>query len=74
MYVGPGFRDSMLSTYAIFADGIPDEYKNHPTYKHLFVAPENLNDARELIRKKGSVLNIMFRAAVAEHEKQKGGK
>lgn len=74
VYVGPGFRDSRLSTYSIFADGIPEEYKNHPTYKHLFVAPEKLNEARELVRKKGSVLNIMFQAAVREHEEKKGGK
>lgn len=74
VYVGPGFRDSRLSTYAIFADGIPDEYKDNPTYKHLFVTPDKLNEARQLTKKKGSALNTMFQAAVKEHEEKKGGK
>lgn len=74
IYVGPGFRDSLLNTYAIFADGIPAEYKDDPTYKHLFVTTAKLNEARELVKKKGSSLNIMFQKAIAEHEAKKGGK
>lgn len=74
VYVGPGFRDSRLSTYAIFADGVPDEYSGHPILQHLFVEPERLDEARQQVREKGSMLNTMFSEAVKEHKKTKGGK
>lgn len=74
VYVGPGFRDSRLNTYSIFSDGIPDEYKNHPTYKHLFVRAEELDEARKLVQVKGSMLHTMFQRAIEEHDEKKGGK
>lgn len=74
VYVGPGFRDSRLNTFAIFADGIPAEYKDDPTYKHLFVTADKLNEARSLVKKQGSALYIMFHKALADHEAKKGGK
>jgi len=74
VYVGPGFRDSRLSTYAIFSDGIPQEYRDNPVLQHLFVEPEQLDEARQQVREKGSMLNTMFCEAVKEHKKTKGGK
>lgn len=74
IYVGPGFRDSRLNTYMIFADGIPAEYREDPVYRHLFVTPGKVNEARELVKKKGSLLNTMFQKAISEHENKKGGK
>lgn len=73
VYVGPGFRDSRLNTFAIFAEGTPAEYQNDPVYRHLFVEPAKLNEARELVKKKGSLLHTMYLEAVKEHN-TKGGK
>lgn len=72
IYVGPGFRDSVLSTFAIFADGVPDEFKG-TTYEKLFVKPEQLNEARAEIGKTGTALHTFYMMAVDEHDK-KGGK
>jgi hypothetical protein len=71
IYVGPGFRDSRLATFAIFADGVPDEFKN-TIYAKLFVKPAELNDARAQVGKTGTALNTFYMLAVQEHEK--GGK
>lgn len=71
IYCGPGFRNSRLSTFAIFADGVPDEYQG-TIYEKLFVKPEELNDARIQIGKTGTALNTFYMMAVEEHEK--GGK
>ncbi|WP_432647873.1 hypothetical protein [Mitsuokella sp.] len=67
IYVGPGFKDSQLSTYGIFADGVPQKYKG-TIYEKLFVPPAKLNEARELIKKKGSYLRVFFEQAKAEHD------
>lgn len=72
IYVGPGFRDTDLATFKIFADGIPAEYAGHPVYKHLFVPPSDLNAARQEIKQKGSLRNVLYHRAIAEHNK-KGG-
>ena len=40
IYVGPSIRGTRLHTFAVFSDGIPAEYREHPTLKHLFVAPD----------------------------------
>lgn len=73
VYVGPGFRDSLLSTYGIFADGIPEEFKG-TVYEKLFVPASKLDEARNLLKRKGSYLSVFFEVAVKEHDKQKGAK
>lgn len=70
VYVGPGFKDSQLSTYGIFADGVPQEYKG-TIYEKLFVPAAKLNEARETIKKKGSYLRIFYEQAKAEHDAKK---
>lgn len=69
VYVGPGFRDSILSTFAIFAEGIPAEFKDDPVYKHLFVSPDKLNEARAEVGRKGTALNTFYKKALEQHEK-----
>lgn len=72
IYVGPGFRDTDLATFKIYADGIPAEYDGHPVYRLLFVTPAELNAARQEIKQKGTVRNVLYHRAIAEHNK-KGG-
>ena len=73
IYVGPGFRDTDLTTFKIFADGIPENYVGNPTYELLFVSPEELDEVRREIAQNGTARNVLYKRAVAEHEK-KGGK
>lgn len=74
IYVGPPVRGTILhSTFIIFSDGIPEEYRQHPSFKHLFVPPERLDQARREIGKTGSLRNTYYKRAV-EEIKQKGGK
>lgn len=74
IYVGPPIKGTILhSTFIIFADGIPKEYKQHPTFKHLFVPPARLDQARREIGKTGSLRNTYYKRAV-EETKGKGGK
>lgn len=73
VYVGPGFRDSELSTYKIFEE-MPAAYAEHPIYKHLFVPTDKLDAARKEIAQTGSLRHIFYQKAVAEHEEKKGGK
>ncbi|MBR1697143.1 MAG: hypothetical protein IJ712_02830 [Anaerovibrio sp.] len=63
IYVGPGARDSILSTFAIFAYGIPEEYVDDPIFKHLFVPPAKLDSARKAVGQKGSALNTFYHKA-----------
>lgn len=72
IYVGPGFRDTDLATFKIYTDGIPAEYDGHPVYRLLFVTPAELNAARQEIKQKGTVRNVLYHRAIAEHNK-KGG-
>lgn len=69
IYIGPGSRNSILSTFAIFAEGIPAEFVNDDVFKHLFVTPDKLNTARQAVGKKGTALNTFYQKAV---EKLKG--
>lgn len=73
IYVGPGSRDTDLTTFKIFADGIPENYVGNPTYELLFVSPEELDEVRREIAQNGTARNVLYQRAVAEHEK-KGGK
>lgn len=74
IYVGPPIRGTLLhSTFIIFADGIPEEYRQHPIFKHLFVPPARLDQARMEIGKTGSLRNTYYQRAVKE-SKAKGGK
>lgn len=68
IYIGPGFRDSDLSMYKVYAEGIPDEFKDSPIYAPLFVSPENLDAARAEVGETGSRLNTLYRKAVQEYE------
>ena len=70
IYIGPGFRDSDLSMYKVYAEGIPDEFKDSPIYAPLFVSPENLDAARAEVGETGSRLNTLYRKAVQEHEEK----
>ena len=45
IYIGPSFREGGLSRYMGFVDGVPALYENDPVFRHLFVKPENLNQA-----------------------------
>lgn len=71
VYVGPGFRDSLLSTYGIFADGVPEQFKG-TVYEKLFVPASKLDAARALLKQKGSYLSVFFAQALKEHAEKKG--
>ena len=70
IYIGPGFRNSDLSTYKVYAEGIPDEFKDNPIYAPLFVSPEHLDAARAEVGETGSRLNTLYRKGVQEHEEK----
>ena len=67
IYVGPSFRGSDLSTYNVFADGIPEAFKDDPIHAPLFVSPENLDAARAEVGETGSFLNVLYQKAIQEH-------
>lgn len=69
VYIGPGFKDSLLSTYMVFADGTPAEFQQDPVLKHLFVPPEDLNRARAEVARQGSSLHIFYHEALKQHAK-----
>lgn len=66
IYVGPSVRGTMLHTFAVFSDGVPAEYRGHPTLKHLFVVPEQLDEARAEIVRTGSLRNMCYKRASEE--------
>lgn len=66
IYVGPSVRGTMLHTFAVFSDGVPTEYRGHPTLKHLFVAPKRLDEARAEIARTGSLRNTCYKRASEE--------
>ena len=70
IYIGPSIRSSDLSTYKVFADGIPEAFRDDPIHAPLFVSPENLDAARAEVKETGSFLNVMYRKAVREHEEK----
>ena len=71
IYVGPPVKGTILhSTFIIFADGIPEDYRQHPTFKHLFVPPARLDQARREIGKTGSLRNTYYKRAVEETKKK----
>ena len=71
IYVGPPVKGTILhSTFIIFADGIPEDYRQHPTFKHLFVPPARLDQARREIGKTGSLRNTYYKRAVEETTKK----
>ena len=66
IYVGPSVRGTMLHTFAVFSDGVPAEYRGHPTFRHLFVVPEQLDEARAEIARTGSLRNMCYKRASEE--------
>ena len=71
VYVGPPVKGTILhSTFIVFADGIPEAYRQHPTFKHLFVPPARLDQARKEIGKTGSLRNTYYKRAVEETTKK----
>ncbi|WP_314625807.1 hypothetical protein [uncultured Selenomonas sp.] len=66
IYVGPSIRGTMLHTFAVFSDGVPAEYCEHPTLRHLFVALEHLDEARAEIARTGSLRNMCYKRASEE--------
>lgn len=73
IYVGPTIKGTLLRTFRIFADGVPEEYQDNAVAKALFVAPGKLNEARAEIGSTGSKLNVFYKQA-AEYGLRKGGK
>lgn len=74
IYVGPPIKGTLLhSTFTIFADGVPEEYRQHPALKHLFVTPERIDQARKEIGRTGSLRNTHYKRAAQEFN-QKGDK
>lgn len=71
IYIGPGFRDSRLNHCMIFANGIPSPEADDDVLKHLFVAPNELNQALADVQTKGTALYTFYQAAVS---RRKGGK
>ena len=71
IYIGPSIRSSDLSTYKVFADGIPEAFKDDPIHARLFVSPENLDAARTEVGETGSLLNVLYQKAVQEHEEER---
>ena len=60
-----GTRGTLLhSTFLIFEDGTPQEYRNDPVFKHLFVPPERLDQARKEIGRTGSFRSIYYQRAL----------
>lgn len=70
IYIGPSIRSSDLSTYKVFADGIPEAFKDDPIHAPLFVSPENLDVARAEAGETGSLLNVLYQKAVQKHEEE----
>ena len=66
IYVGPSVRGTMLHTFAVFSDGVPAEYREHQTFRHLFVVPEQLDEARAEIARTGSLRNTCYKRASEE--------
>mgnify|MGYP000974321106 CR=1 FL=1 len=71
IYVGPSIKGSVLHTFAIFADGVPEEYRKDVMLKHLFVKPEDLELARQEIGRSGSMRNSYYKR-VMEAEQERG--
>lgn len=71
IYIGQSIRNSDLSTYKVFADGIPEAFKDDPIHAPLFVSPENLDAARAEVGETGSLLNVLYQKAVQEHEEER---
>ena len=70
IYIGPSFRGSDLLTFKVFAEGIPDEFKDDPIHAPLFVAPEELDAARAEAEKAGTRLNVLYGKAVQAHKER----
>lgn len=66
IYVGPSVRGTMLHTFAVFSDGVPAEYREHPMLRHLFVALERLDEVRAEIARTGSLRNTCYKRASEE--------
>lgn len=71
IYVGPQFRDCVLRQYRYYKE-IPDQYRDDPIYRNLFVAPDSLNEAGRQLARKGSRLRTFYDRAVKMHNKKEG--
>ena len=69
IYVGPGFRNSRLTTFGIFADGVPREFQG-TIFAKLFVPAARLNKARADIAHKGTALHEFYQQAIEAHKKE----
>lgn len=65
MYIGPNIKRTILRTYRVFSDGVPEEYKNHMIYRNLFIplVQPRLNQAMEEVKRKGTSLNTFYEQA-----------
>lgn len=73
VYVGPTVKGTMLKRFRIYADGVPEEYRDDAVVKRLFVPPEKLDEARRAAGRKGSALNVACETVGNNHLKKKGG-
>ena len=69
IYVGPQFRSSALRAYHFYRE-IPKPYADHPVYRHLFVPPEKLDEAKQRVAKKGDPLHTFYQKAIKAHKKK----
>lgn len=70
IYIGPGLQHSDLWANKVFAEGIPEEFRDDPILAPLFVAPEQLDAARAEVGATGSLRNVLYRKA-AEQQKER---
>ena len=68
VYMGPSFKDSYLKRMMIFKE-IPEEYKDDPVYKHLFVKPLEVSRAMDELKKEGTLMHTMYQRAINLHKK-----
>lgn len=66
IYIGPSFREGGLSRYMGFVDGVPALYGDDPVFRHLFVKPENLNQAMVDEEHAGTLIHTMCAKALAK--------
>lgn len=71
IYIGPHCRARDLSTYKVFAEGIPKDLKDDPIHAPLFVSPEYLDAARIEVTRTGTRLHVLYQKAMQEQAEKK---
>lgn len=68
IYVGPTFRGSRLNQFMVFTDGAPKPECDDPIFMHLFVPVDQLSDAMDQLRTKGSQLSVFYTNALKKYK------